>query len=105
MKTSQLLMTGLDITEDEYNYKAQFILNSPGKSKSLEIGDLDSSSILEEIKTYFNLDDSPSEIKEQLMGMIMEKANIGSTIIEGLDYEETVKKKRVERFAKSFDLA
>ena len=105
MKTSQLLLSGLDITEDEYNFKAQFILNAPGKSKSFDIDDLDSDSKLDKIKTYFDLEESPSEIKKQLMEMIMEKANIGSTIIEGEDYEETIKIKRVERIAKSFDMA
>ena len=105
MKTSQLLLSGLDITEDEYNFKAQFILNAPGKSKSFDIDDLDSDSKLDKIKTYFDLEESLSEIKKQLMEMIMEKANIGSTIIEGEDYEETIKIKRVERIAKSFDMA
>lgn len=105
MKTSQLLMSGLDITEDEYNFKAQFILNAPGKSKCFDIGDLDSDTLLDKIKTYFGLEESPYEIKNQLMEMVMEKANIGSTIIEGEDYEETIKRKRVERIAKSLDMA
>ena len=105
MKTSQLLLSGLDITEDAYNFKAQFILTASGKSKSFDIGDLDSESMLEKIKIYFSLEESPAEIKRQLMEMIMEKANIGSTIIEGEDYEETIKKKRVERISKSFDMA
>ena len=105
MKTLQLILSGLDITEDEYNFKAQFILNAAGKSKSVDIGDLESDQMLEEIKTFFSLEESPLEMKKQLMEMIMEKANIGSTIIEGVDYEETIKKKRVERIASSFDMA
>ncbi len=105
MKTSQLLLSGLDITEDEYSYKAQFILNAPGKSKSYEISDLDSGHILAEIKTYFSLDESPDEIAKTLMDMVMEKANIGSTIIEGENYEETINRKHVERAAKSFDMS
>ncbi len=105
MKTSQLLLSSLDITEDGYSFKAQFILSSPEKSKNVDIDALESESSLEEIKTYFGLDESTSEIKNQLMDMIMEKAHIGSTIIEGEDYEETVKKKKVERLANSLDMA
>ncbi len=105
MKTSQLLLSGLDITEDEYSFKAQFILSAAGKSKNVDIGDLDTDSDLEKLKTYFELEETPSEIKKQLMEMIMEKAHIGSTIIEGEDYEETIKRKHIERVAKSFDMA
>jgi hypothetical protein len=105
MKTSQLLLSGLDITEDEYSYKAQFILNAPGKSKGYEIGDLDSGSKLAEIKTFFNLEEAPDEIGKLIMDMVMEKANICSEIIEGENFEETVNRKRVERAARSFDLS
>jgi hypothetical protein len=105
MKTSQLLLSGLDITEDEYSYKAQFILNAPGKSRGYEIGDLDSHHTLAEIKNFFSLDEAPDEIGKTLMEMVMEKANIGSNIIEGENYEETIKRKHVERAAKSFDMS
>ena len=105
MKTLQLILSGLDITEDDYSFKAQFILNAQGKSKNVDIGDLDSDLILKEIKTYFDLEEAPVEIKKQLMDLVMEKAHIGSTIIEGENYEETTKIKRVERAAKSFDMA
>lgn len=105
MKTSQLLLSGLDITEDEYSYKAQFILNAPGKSKSYEIGDLESGKTLAEIKSFFSLDETPDEIGKLLMDMVMDKANIGSTIVEGENYGETINRKQVERAAKSFDLS
>jgi len=105
MKTSQLLLSGLDITEDAYNFEAQFILSAPNKSKSVDIGDLESETKLKEIKDYFNLEESPSVIRNQLMELVMEKAKISSTIIEGKDYEETIKVKRVERSARSYDMA
>jgi hypothetical protein len=105
MKTSQLLLTGLDITEDEYSYKAQFILNAPGKSRGYEIGDLDCNRTLAEIKTFFSLDEAPDEIGKMLMDMVMEKANIGSNIIEGENYGETSNRKHIERAAKNFDLS
>lgn len=105
MKTSQLLLSGLDITEDAYNFKAQFILSTSNKSRSVDIGDLDSEAKLCEIKDFFNLEEAPSEIGNQLMELIMEKANISSSIIEGNDYEETIKVKRVERRAVNLDMS
>jgi hypothetical protein len=105
MKTLQLLLSGLDITEDEYSYKAQFILNAPGKSRGYQIGDLDCNHTLSEIKTFFNLDEAPDEIGKMLMEMVMEKANIGTNIVEGENYGETANRKHVERAAKSFDLS
>ena len=104
MKTSQLLLSGLDITEDAYSFEAQFILSTSDKSRSIDIGDLDSEARLKEVKDYFSLEESPTEIRTQLMELIMEKANISSTIIEGHDFEETVKSKRVERSAKNYDI-
>ncbi|MEN6313106.1 MAG: hypothetical protein ABFD25_02535 [Clostridiaceae bacterium] len=105
MKTSQLLLSGLDITEDAYNFEAQFILSISDKSRSVDIGDLDLEAKLREIKEFFNLEETPLEIRSQLMELIMEKANISSSIIEGNDYEETIKAKRVERRAKNYDMA
>lgn len=105
MKTSELLLTGLDINEDEYNFKAQFILNAPGKSKGYDINDLESESKLSEIKSYFNLDESQSQIKSILMEMIMEKAHISSSIIEGENFEEASKKKSMNRLASTLDMS
>lgn len=88
MKTSQLLLSGLDITEDDYNFKAQFILSAYDKSKSVDINDLESGPMLEKIKVYFDLEETPAEIRKQLMSKVMENANISSKIIEGENFEE-----------------
>ena len=105
MKTSELLLTILDITEDEYSFKAQFILKSGDKSKSMDIADLDSNEKLEQLRNYFGLEDSLTEISKQLMEKIMEKANISSKIVEGEKYEETSKHSRIERLSDSLDMA
>lgn len=105
MRTSQLLLSGLDITEDEYNFKAQFILSTEGKTKTFEIGDLESTSMLIKIKSYFGLEESTDEIKKLLMEMIVKKAHIGSKIVEGEHYDEGTNKKRIDRTAKTFDMA
>jgi len=88
MRTDQLLMSGLDITEDNYIFKGQFILSSGDKSKHDDIEELENKSYLEELKEYFGLEESPSEIRNKLIDMVVEKARIGSKIREGKDLEE-----------------
>lgn len=105
MRMDQLILSGLDITEDEYSFKAQFILNGPDKAKSVDLETLEQIPILKELKSYFELEESIDEIKDKLMDMVMEKANIYSKIIEGEDFEETINKKNLERMAKDFDLS
>jgi hypothetical protein len=83
MRTSELLLSILDITEDEYSYKGQFTLSTPEKAKSVDIFCLESGSALNELANFFNLDEDPSEIKRILMDMVMEKAYISSMIVEG----------------------
>ena len=56
MKMDQLLLSSLDITEDEYHFKGQFILKSSTKSKSIDLEDLERPSVLESIKHYFDLE-------------------------------------------------
>jgi len=105
MKTDRLVLSSLHITEDEYHFKGQFILNAPGKSRSIDIEDLEKSAFLEDLKSYFSLEESIGEIKNTLMDMIIEKAHISSKIVEGEDYEESAKKKRMERLAKNLDMS
>jgi len=105
MRTSDLLLSVLDITEDEYNFKGQFLLNAHGKSKGYDINDLESEEKLLDIKAYFGLEESANEIKNQLMEMIVEKAHLSSSIIEGENYNESVKSKHLERVAGSLDMS
>jgi hypothetical protein len=83
MKTSELLLSILDITEDEYSYKGQFTLSTPEKSKTVDIMDLERDSSVKELISFFNLEDEPPEIRKTLMNMVMEKAYISSLIVEG----------------------
>ncbi len=105
MKTSELLLSVLDITEDEYNFMGQFLLNAPGKSKGYDINDLESEAKLLEIKAFFGLDEPTDQIKNQIMEMIMENAHISSSIIEGENYNEAVKTMHVDRLARSLDMS
>jgi len=105
MKTKQLLLSGLDISEDEYSFKAQFILSASGKSKSVDLESIDHTEVLRELKDYFELDEDTDEIEKLLMDMVMEKAHVNSTIVEGENYEENSKKKKVERRASYLDMS
>ncbi|HEY8348399.1 MAG TPA: hypothetical protein PK767_09225 [Clostridiales bacterium] len=88
MRTDQLLMSGLDITEDNYIFKGQFILSSEDKSKHVDMEELEKLPYLEELKKHFDLEESPSEIRNILIDMVVEKAKIGSKIREGKNLEE-----------------
>lgn len=86
MKTEQLLLSSLDITEAEYIFKGQFILSGKGKSKQVDMEQLDQQAYLEELKEYFDLEEPTSEIRNKLISMVVEKAQIGSKIVDGKNY-------------------
>ncbi len=105
MKASKLLLSGLDITEDEYSFKAQFFLSSSDKRINVDICDLDSEISLEKIKALFDLEESLEELKNSIMSMIIEKANIGSKINEGESYNEAIVDSDIDSTARSADIA
>jgi hypothetical protein len=105
MKTKQLLLSGLDISEDEYSFKAQFILSASGKSTSVDLESVEQTAVLKELKNYFELEEDTDDIRRLLMDMVMEKAHVNSTIVEGENYEESSKKKKVERRTRYLDIS
>ena len=62
MKIDQLVLSNLNITEDHYHFKGHFILKSSDKSKSVDLEELEKPSVLEDIKTYFDLEEPTKEI-------------------------------------------
>lgn len=105
MKVDQLILSGLQITEDEYHFIGQFILNGLGKSRTVDLEDLDKNAMLEDLKAYFSLEESISEIRSGLMDKVMDNAHISSKIVEGKNYDESAKKVRMERLAKNLDMS
>jgi hypothetical protein len=105
MKTFELLVSSLNITEDEYSYKGAFILGSGEKTMNVDISDLEDSAKLNGIKSFFHLDEAPEEIRKTLMDLIMEKAYISSKFNEGENYGEDLKRKKSEKSARSLDMA
>lgn len=105
MKALDLLVSSVQITEDEYSYKGLFILSGEDKSLNLDIVDLESEEKLAEIKKSFELQEENNEIKKVIMNKVYEKASLTSKLSEGENYEETSKQKSVEKGANSLDMA
>ena len=87
MRTYDILLSGLNITEDDYNYKGQFILSSNNKSINVDISELENTEQINEIRKYFDLEEPADEIRKIIMDMVMEKAMIVSRNSEGEKYE------------------
>ncbi len=100
MKTIDLLVTSLDITEDEYIYKGSFILKSEEKSLKIDLAEAENNETLNKIKAFFDLEESTETIKEFLMNEVITKSQISSRNSEGKDYEENLGK-----VANSLDIA
>ncbi|HOJ10236.1 MAG TPA: hypothetical protein PK733_06545 [Clostridiales bacterium] len=88
MKTSDLLISSVNITEDEYHYKGQFVLSSEHKSLIVDLAVLYDDNEINNIKEEFNLQESNSEIRESLLNRLVIKAGISSKIVQGEDYFE-----------------
>ena len=88
MKTADLLVSNLSITEDDYTFKGPFTLSFGNKSMDLDITDIDVPEKLNEIKTYFGLDEDNTEINKALFDAVLKEAGISSVIKEGENYNE-----------------
>ncbi len=93
MKTLDLLVSNLNITEDEYLFKGPFTLSSGELTMDLDITDIDIPEKLDEIKSYFNLEEDTSQINKILFNAVLEKAGISSVIKEGKDLVDEPNKK------------
>ncbi|MCX7748397.1 MAG: hypothetical protein N2645_16155 [Clostridia bacterium] len=105
MRSKDLLLTNLVVTEDNYSFYGSFTLSSSDKSITVNLSDLDSDIKLNEIKNLFHLEETNEEIKKILMDKISENAQIGSHLKEGEKYQESSSKSSVEKNAGSLDMA
>lgn len=86
MKIENLLISGVHITEDDYNYTGQFILNGNDKSMTVRVEDLNESDKLLKIKEAFGLEEDVKDIRHHLLDCVIEKSGISSINVEGEDY-------------------
>ncbi|MGI6778101.1 MAG: hypothetical protein ACOX7R_08815 [Acetivibrionales bacterium] len=105
MKTSDLLLSGLHITEDNYHYKGLFFLSNKDVSVQVDLEDLMHDKTVEQLKDKFQLEECVQEIRKILMERVIDKANISSKITEGEKYEEKVGRTNIEKAADALDLA
>jgi len=82
MLCKDLKVVNLNITEDNYQYKALFRLCTEDKCMDIDMENFDTA-LLEEIKRTFSLEDSVEEIKNTIMEKVMEASKIESRIVEG----------------------
>lgn len=104
MKTSDLLLSSLNITEDDYNYKGIFFLSCQDISVKVDLANLQCDSKISELKDTFKLEESCDEIRKILMQKLVEKAGISSKITEGEKYEEKVHRKPLTNPASYLDV-
>jgi len=88
MKISDLLISGVDITEDNYHYIGQFILSSKNKSINLDLAELNGEEAINLIKETFDLEESNDEIRQSLIDRLVIKAGISSKDVQGENYFE-----------------
>ncbi|MCX7923406.1 MAG: hypothetical protein N3B21_15560 [Clostridia bacterium] len=104
MKANDLLVSNLHISEDEYSYRGIFTLSAGDKALSIELSDMDNSSIIQEIRSFFSLENSNNEIRETIMNQLVEKAALSSKTTEGKKYQEE-KGINADKAAGSLDIA
>ena len=88
MISDELLVSSVNITEDDYDYKGLFILSSTNKSLNLNMADMDDNNKINEIRLYFNLSESNSEIRNNIMKKVFEKSTISSRFVQGENYNK-----------------
>jgi hypothetical protein len=86
MKVENLLISGVHITEDDYNYTGQFILSSSDKSVDVKVEDLNEQDKLLGIKEMFDLEEDTEDIRQHLLDCLVEKSGISSKNVEGENY-------------------
>jgi len=97
MLCKDLKVVNLNITEDNYQYKALFRLCTDESCMDIDMENLSDNTLLEEIKKTFFLEDSIEEIKNIITEKVMEASKIESRIVEGKNCCDETKDKKVQR--------
>jgi len=97
MLCKDLKVVNLNITEDNYQYKALFRLCAQDKCIDIDMENFSDNAVLENIKKTFSIDESLDEIKTIIMEKVMEASKIESRIKEGKDCCNGEKNDKVQR--------
>jgi fructose-1-phosphate kinase PfkB-like protein len=105
MKSNDLLVSNLNISEDEYSYKGLFTLSGEGISMAVDLSELDENVSINEIISKFTLKESKEEIRKIIMDKVMVQAAVSTQIKEGIDFQDEKKKNKIDKSANSLDMA
>jgi fructose-1-phosphate kinase PfkB-like protein len=105
MKSNDLLVSNLNISEDEYSYKGLFTLSGEGISMAVDLSELDENVTINEIISKFTLKESKEEIRKIIMDKVMVQAAVSTQIKEGIDFQDEKKKNKIDKSANSLDMA
>jgi len=97
MLCKDLKVVNLNITEDNYQYKALFRLCTDESCMDIDMENISDNTVLEEIKKTFSLEESLEEIKAIITDKVMEASKIESRIVEGNSCSEERTDKKVQR--------
>ena len=97
MLCKDLKVVNLNITEDNYQYKALFRLCTEASCMDVDMASLTDKAVLEEIKKTFTLEDTLEEINSIIAQKVMEASNIESRIKEGKAGSDESKDKKTQR--------
>ena len=105
MLCKDLKVVNLNITEDNYEYKALFRLCNDEKCMDINMEDLSDNGTLEEIKKTFSVDESVEEIKTVITEKVIEASKIESKTNEGKNCCKEDKDSKIQRDIDSLNMS
>lgn len=82
VKSSELKVVGLSITEDFYCYKGTFMLYGKEDYIFVDLAEFDDA-MLNKIKNKFGIDETPDEIREVIMSKLIEASKLECRNVQG----------------------
>ena len=92
MKIKNLLVSGVSISEYEYDYKGFFLLSceNTGCTKNSIKYDLaqfeSDDNLVLSAKDYFNIEEGIKDIRKEIINKVLEKASLNSKNVQGETY-------------------
>ncbi len=105
MKCNELKVVNLNISEDNYEYKALFRLCTDNVCMDVDLEKLSEDVLLEEVKRSFSIDESIDQIKDIIMQKVMEASKLESKVSEGENCCKEIKDKKIQRNIDSLSMS
>jgi hypothetical protein len=94
LKIDDLMVSGVNISEDGYDYRGTFILsckrdNKARQSLSVDLAAFESEDeLINKIKCYFDIQDNPSVIKQKVMTQVIIYSGLSSKDEQGENFNQ-----------------